>query len=90
MAHKTGGVEQMTGKDYTGDYLFDPEVMVMTLCTGLCAGMILVILRILTAQELMPVLFVMVTAGMVFVEGSWLNFWYRPLRQGTAVMVPAD
>jgi hypothetical protein len=71
----------MSGSGNTGDFLFDPEVLVMTLCTGLCAGMILVVLRILTTQELMPLLFVTVAGVMVFIEGSWLNFWYRPLRE---------
>jgi hypothetical protein len=79
----------MFGKTETGDYFFDPEVMVMTIFTGVCAGMILVILRVLTAQELMPVMFVAVAAGMVCVEGSWLNFWYRPLRKGTGSVAEA-
>jgi hypothetical protein len=84
-----GGANKTTGNFDSGDYFFDPEVMVMTLCTGICAGMVMVILRVLTTQELMPLLFVTVAAFMVLVEGSWLNFWYKPMRRVNRVIIPS-
>jgi hypothetical protein len=71
----------MMGRTDTGDFVFDPEVLVMTLCTGLSTGLVLVLLHVFIARDLMALLFIAVTALMVLMEGTWLNFWYRPARK---------
>jgi hypothetical protein len=70
--------KNMEGLANSGFSISDPQVLVMTLCTGICAGMILSIFGYFIPIEIMVIPFVFVTALMVFLEGSWLFFWYKP------------
>ncbi|MDO9549456.1 MAG: hypothetical protein Q7J03_00640 [Methanoregula sp.] len=62
----------------SGISIADPLVLIMTICAGASVGMILSLLQISIPAGLMPFLFIVVSSLMVFLEGSWLYFWYKP------------
>jgi len=68
----------MDGGVNSGISISDPLVLVMTICTGASAGMLLSLMRIAVPFEIFPVVFIVVPSMMIFMESSWLFFWYKP------------
>lgn len=62
----------------SGISILDPQVLVMTICTGASAGMLLSLMRFSVPFEIFPVVFIIVPSMMIFMESSWLFFWYKP------------